>query len=124
MGLQETKAKLEALIKDEGMSNVHFAYKAIRLKKVREDRDPRKAFTWAQLKRQAQKQRWCCGICGGPMSPVRGTIVMDHKDPNRLDFNHPDNLQAVHDDPCNREKGAKSIPQQSKDTGKPFNQLI
>jgi Xaa-Pro aminopeptidase len=85
-------------------------------KKIPSNRDKREFMPWKDLWKLAKKQRLICGICKKPEYPLakdRRYTVLDHIDPQRIDFNHPDNLQAAHE-PCNAMKNAKNQTEVSK----------
>lgn len=90
-------------------------------------REKKQDFNLKDYQRMHRSQRGKCGICGEQMNfPYRSGhgLAIDHRDPNRQDCDNPKNLQLVHHDPCNLQKGSASIPMQAKSTGKPYTQLI
>jgi hypothetical protein len=54
---------------------------------------------------------------------LRGKIEIDHRDPNRKDFNSDRNLQLTHKE-CNRKKSSKSLYELSKETGKTIREIL
>src|SRR3972149_10086918 len=111
----------EALLqfeREQGASYVRQAIQRYNRKKIdAEGREPRKRLPWAIHSRLYRIQRGLCAICGEVMPFVKGAVEIDHKDPNRTEFNAWPNLQLTHKK-CNREKAAKSILEQSKTSGK------
>ena len=87
------------------------------------NRDPRKRFSWNVYRKRYTLQHGICPICGQVMALLKSKIEIDHKDPNRQDYNADTNLQVVHTQ-CNQTKGAKSIYEQSKVSNKTFVELI
>lgn len=76
-------------------------------------RESRKKFSWFKYKKLYHIQRGICSYCDEPMFLKKGEVEIDHRDPNRLDFNTDTNLQLLHVR-CNRTKSARSIPVQAK----------
>lgn len=102
----------------EQLGDNQFFHLTDRMKKerVRPDRDKREFVPWKDLRKMAKRQHWICGICNDPenrMADDRKYTVLDHIDPQRIDFNHPDNLQAAHKS-CNAAKSAKNQTEVSK----------
>lgn len=87
------------------------------------NRPKRISFKWSLYRKLYRKQFGLCGICEAEMALIKGKVSMDHKNPNAEDFNDESNLQVTHVR-CNLEKSSKSIPEQSKETGKPFTELV
>jgi hypothetical protein len=54
---------------------------------------------------------------------IRGKIEIDHLDPHDPDFNRGENLRVTHAT-CNREKGANTIAQEAKATGRTMMEII
>lgn len=109
--------RLRLLRKEYGTSAFDHAIRTLMRERVNPDRDKRKAVPWSLLKRKYNEQRGRCSICGLDMVLVRGQVEPDHVDPNRQDFNSPENIRAAHSK-CNRSKGSLSIPEQTKRYGK------
>lgn len=64
------------------------------------------------LGQKVQEQKFLCGICFEPFIDVRD-IVPDHKEPKgaggQWRDDSPGNIQAVHNFPCNMEKGSTRL---------------
>ena len=90
------------------------------------ERQKRKHFTSAIYNRLYRRQRGICPICNLAMAKPNnfpGGLEVDHVNPNEPDFNGINNLQLTHEK-CNRQKGAKSIQEQSKANGKTFAEIV
>lgn len=125
--LKEDIALLDEVEKKIGVSRYNFAVKAKSRRRLEVDinqREKRIVFKWSLYKKLYNKQRGICPICGNQMALDRKVVEMDHKNPNEKDFNAEFNLQVVHGLPCNREKGGKSLAEQSKFYGKTTVQLL
>lgn len=122
----ECEQELELLLEKYGRSELFRSVTRLLRRRVNRNRDPRKAVPWSQLREIARRQHFICAICRDPEKPMRdkpGYTVVDHIDPNRKDFNHPDNLQAAHKS-CNATKGAKSIYEQAIERGMTIHEFI
>lgn len=86
-------------------------------------RQKRIKFKWSMYSRLYKKQKGICPICGDAMPLIQGMIEIDHKNPNEEDFNNDSNLQVTHKD-CNRSKGADSVSQQSKSSGRTYKHIL
>ena len=112
--------ELTALRQKYGTSEFDHVVKRLSRQRLQNyKRDQRKKFPSWLRKRLYDKQSGICRVCERFMSPKLNQLEIDHIDPNREDFNNEDNLQLVHWK-CNRNKGAKSIQEQSKETGETF----
>jgi hypothetical protein len=117
---QDRTAALRSLRTEWGYSAFDRAIRTLnreRLDSKGQGREKREKFTWGELKRMAQKQRWICPRCTLEMAPIKGQLEVDHYDPNNPDFNDANNLRVLHKK-CNREKGANTPMQEAKATGK------
>ena len=139
MDLKTTQSLLREILEKSGSSNFWHCIEKLKKERVNPMREKRRKFTDEELAKKWAEQQddvgMClCGICENESKPLQMkmmtngkpkfiNVAMDHKDPNRLDFNAWDNLQLAHDIPCNREKAAKSMLQQSKERGKTFREL-
>jgi 5-methylcytosine-specific restriction endonuclease McrA len=124
--LKEDIALLDAIEKQIGVSRYVAAIKAKSRRRLEVDvtvRQKRKSFPWSKYKRLYEKQAGKCAICAKDMRLIRGTVEIDHKNPNAEDFNSDYNLQLAHKE-CNREKGGKSLAEQAKFYGKTTVQLL
>lgn len=113
-------------IKERGGKQVlRLAYQAVmREPKVNPDRDKRTKFprqTYDTL--YARQGGKCACPRGEDLLTPSWRNEIDHKDPNRSDFNHKSNLQLLLPQ-CNKEKGGQSIPEQSKRTGRMMKDLV
>jgi 5-methylcytosine-specific restriction endonuclease McrA len=117
-------SRLEGIKSSYGEQTFRSAIKQLNRSRLTiKDREPRKKFSWPLYRKLYQRQKGECPLCGEVMPLIKSQVVMDHKDPNRKDFNAESNLQVVHPD-CNRRKAAKSIYKQSKETNRTFAELI
>jgi hypothetical protein len=122
-------ADLKAIQEEPGYSIFKDQATAIvreRLQVDRASREPRERFKPQLYKRLYHRQRGICPLCGlGMILPLTfpGGLEIDHINPNAEDFNGISNLQVTHEI-CNRKKGAKSIQEQSKASGKPFTEIL
>jgi 5-methylcytosine-specific restriction endonuclease McrA len=87
------------------------------------NREKRKRFPWPCYRKLYNRQRGLCPLCGEVMPFIRGEIEMDHRDPNRKDFNSENNLQVMHKR-CNRVKASKSVLRLSKESGRTIKDML
>ena len=108
-----------------GVSNVDYVVKENNRRRVERDNPKlRKSYRWSEYKRLYQRDHGICGICGREMALIRGTIHMDHKNPDLPvdSFEAEWNRQVVHK-ACNLHKGPMSIAKQAKEYGRTYVQL-
>ncbi|GEM_PF-1096013 len=111
---EELIAELDALRAIHGESAFERAVQMIRCRKLTLfSRPPRKKFPWAKYRKLYQLQQGMCPYCNTPLFLKKGEVEIDHRDPNRPDFNAETNLQLLHKR-CNRKKSARSIPAEAK----------
>jgi 5-methylcytosine-specific restriction endonuclease McrA len=108
--------RLRALRTEFGTSEFDRAIRTLMRERVNPDREKRKPVRWAAIKRAYIRQGGKCSVCGLDMRLLRGEVEGDHRDPNRVDFNHESNIAVSHAK-CNRSKGSLSIPEQAKRYG-------
>ena len=123
MTLTTDIATLEALKAEWGYSRFDAAVRAINRKRLQGERAPRKKFPWSKYRKLYDRQRGICPECKLLMPLVRGHVEIDHFDPNEQDFNNESNLRLTHT-LCNRSKGAKSVLEQSKASGRTFTDMM
>jgi hypothetical protein len=115
---------LKALRIKYGTSEFDFSVKKLMRERVNSDRDKRIKFPNSLYQKKFDRQGGICACgCGERLIVPARSNHMDHCDPNRTDLNHSSNLQLmlpVH----NLRKSSKPIQQQSKESGKPFTELI
>jgi hypothetical protein len=117
---------LEGLLVSLGKSEFWHLIKKLRARKLDvADRSKQKAYKWSEYTLLYHHQRGICGICGHDMPLIRRKIEMDHKNVNLTgdEYEARSNRQVVHMK-CNREKAAKSIPEQAKFYGRPMTELV
>jgi 5-methylcytosine-specific restriction endonuclease McrA len=122
----ECLQELVSLRTKYGTSTFDFVLKKLARQRLesRGIRPERTRFKWSDVRRLYAKQRGICPVCDNPMPLVRGELEIDHIDPSRVDgFNSDSNRQVAHKY-CNRSKGADSIAEQSKSSGKPFTEIL
>lgn len=83
----------------------------------------RKQRKWSEYKKLHHKQRGVCPWCMHEMALIRGSVEIDHVDPNAEDFNGDGNLLLLHQR-CNREKGAMNLEQQAQHLGITIKELL
>lgn len=86
-------------------------------------REERKKFPWSKYRKFYGIQKGVCPLCNEVMPFLKGKIEIDHRDPNRKDFNNDNNLQLTHKE-CNRKKSSKSLYEASKETGKTIREIL
>ena len=69
------------------------------------------------------RQSGVCPRCNKTLNVPAKRNEIDHVNVERQDFNHPSNLQLLHSG-CNRSKGANSIHEESKATGKGYVEIL
>lgn len=117
-------AQMEDLQREFGVAQVRQAWNALARKKVHNPhREKRKRFSWALYRKLYHVQKGICPRCLQVMPLLKGRIEIDHRDPNRQDFNGASNLQLMHTR-CNRSKGSTSIPKQARNWSKTYVQLL
>src|SRR5712692_7786397 len=102
-------AALEQLRASHGASAFRDAVRILNRERLHgKEREPRKKFSWSMYRKLYHLQNGICPLCSGVMPFLKGKVEIDHRDPNRHDFNSVQNLQLTHRD-CNRRKSSKSI---------------
>jgi len=119
----ELIGKLDGLIEEYGELTFKQAIKTINRRRIDKNRDNRVSFPWKEYERLYKKQRGICPICEQPMILLKGSVHIDHLNPNEKDFNNPSNRQLLHAG-CNLSKSSKSINQQSKVYGKTYTEIL
>ena len=121
---QELLSKLQKLQDEYGRFLLHQAFKEFDRRKLQAfDREKRQRFSWVFYRKLYNRQRGICPLCDGTMPLLKGEVEIDHRDPNRNDFNSEGNLQLTHKK-CNRAKSAKSILRLSKESGRTIHELL
>ena len=116
--------RLEELQTKYGRHSFKSAIKTLNRRKIdQSQREPRKTFPWSKYKKLYYIQRGICSYCDEPMFLRKGEVEIDHRDPNRLDFNADSNLQLLHKK-CNRMKSSRSVPSEAKTQGKTYLHLL
>lgn len=116
--------RLEALQTKYGRHSFKNAIKTINRRKIDlGQREPRKKFPWSKYRKLYQIQSGLCLYCNEAMFLKKGEVEIDHRDPNRKDFNADSNLQLLHQR-CNRIKSSQSIPLQAKKGNATYLDLI
>ncbi len=122
--LQELVNELYKLKSEYGGFHFNLALKEIRRRRLEvSKRGKRERFPWSKYRKLYNRQKGVCPLCNETMPFIRGEIEIDHRDPNREDFNSEDNLQLTHKR-CNRAKSAKSVSTLSKESGKTIQELL
>ncbi len=129
MTLKETVGALRALRTECGRGNFDEAVRMLNRERLQNyQRDARISFSKAKYQRLFDEQRGICPVCNGQLEFPAIRNEVDHKDPNRTDFNAHSNLQLVHGrrsrQQCNQRKGASSMLTQAKRQGKTFANLV
>ncbi len=113
-----------AIRQEIGYSRFEHILKSIQRERLQNPaREKRQRFPPSMYQKLFDAQEGFCNECGEFLAVPATKNEIDHKDPNRQDFNHPSNLQLLHRS-CNREKGASTIQEQSKATGKTMRELV
>lgn len=86
-------------------------------------RAPRQKFPWSKYKKLYQIQRGMCPYCSCAMFLQKGEVEIDHRDPNRTDFNAENNLQLLHKR-CNRKKSSRAIDAEAKSHNRTYIHLL
>ena len=115
--------RLRELRSEVGTSEFDRAVKSLMRERVSVTREKRKRFPPSMYQRLYDKQTGDCPWCNERLLVPARKNAIDHKDPNRQDFNSVQNLQLLHPN-CNSKKSAKSIHEQSKATGRTYEQLL
>jgi 5-methylcytosine-specific restriction endonuclease McrA len=123
----QCRAQLKALRDEYGYGIFDACIRELNRGRLQTDtRQRRERFKPRIYKLLYHRQGGICLLCGlGMIMPKSfpGGLEIDHIDPNRQDFNDPRNLQLAHES-CNRKKGAKSVQEQSKCSGRTFEQIV
>ena len=120
----ELLVALEALEARYGSSAFRAALEKIGRRRLNgRERERRKKFPWSKYRKLYVLQKGICPLCDEVMPFLKGKIEIDHRDPNRKDFNNDHNLQLTHI-MCNRTKSSKSLYRQSKATGKTIKEML
>jgi len=115
---------LERLRNEYGSSIFERALKEIHRHRIYIlEREKRKRFPWSTYVKLYTQQKGICLYCQKDMMLLKGEVEVDHRDPNRKDFNTLSNLQLLHRR-CNRQKGSSSIPRQAKQQHKTYVELL
>jgi hypothetical protein len=126
MSYQECLLDYRQWRKKHGTSSCDAVIRSENRQRINLGRDKRDKTSKAEKQKMFNDQKGICPICDDllfiPAYDRRNEV--DHIDPNRTDLNHWTNKQLVHGNPCNRKKSGKSIAQQSKETGKTYEQII
>ncbi len=108
------RVKLEALRTEYGYGEFDHEIKSMGRERLQNPtREKRQHFTPSMYRKLFDAQLGICPECQEHLDVPADKGEIDHKDPNRQDFNHPSNLQLLHKS-CNREKSAMTIQEQSK----------
>jgi len=113
----------EIILAKHGYSIYFKVQKDLMRRRVNPERDKREKFPPRLYQRLFDAQGGICPWCDKPLDIPAKRNEIDHADPNEQTFNKYSNLQLLHKH-CNREKSSMSIQEQSKETGKPFTELI
>ena len=117
------KMELRALIGKYGYSRFWQDIKELNRERISKDRPKREHFPKSMYQKLFDMQIGTCPYCRKQLDIPATKNEVDHKDPNAGEkFNERFNLQLLHRS-CNRTKSSKSIQQQSKESGKTFEQL-
>jgi len=122
----ECMAALEDTLTRAGTSKFWYCIKKLKARRLEvRGRTPRKRYSWYEYKYLYEQQDGRCGICQEVIPLIRGKIEMDHKNCNLTGDAYEDRSnRQVTCQPCNREKGALSIAQQSKKYSKTMAELV
>ena len=123
LNLAECESALREIRSRAGYSIFDAVVKKLNRERVNPERQQRKRFPTSVYQRLYDKQGGDCRECGDRLFVPARKNEIDHIDPNREDFNHPSNLQLLHPK-CNREKSSKSVYEQSKASGRSFEEII
>ena len=123
----ELVEELRAIRTRVGYSKFDDAVRTLNRERLEAPREQkRKAFPWSLYGKLYARQSGICPWCDTPMVLLRSQkhkVEVDHINPNLADFNAASNLQLLHME-CNRKKSAKSLLEQSKETGKTVGELL
>lgn len=120
--LEETRRGFRELAANSARSNLRFVVKEWMRERVNPEREKRIHFPKSMYQKLYDQQGGKCPRCPEPLLIPARKNEIDHRDPNRQDFNHRDNLALMHPH-CNKKKSSKSLLQQSKETGENFTDL-
>lgn len=124
ISLIDTITILKKIRDDAGYSNFDQAVKTLNRERLQNyKREKRKHFPKSMYQRLYDEQNGICSYCKFCLDIPARKNVIDHVDPNEQDFNTRKNLHLIHGK-CNREKSSKSINQQSKESGKTFENIL
>ena len=119
----ETISILRHIRKLAGYAKFDHAVKVLNRERVNPDREKRKRFPKSTYQRLFDKQRGICPDCDKPLDIPATRNHIDHISPEEEDFNNDRNIRLVHDS-CNLRKGARSVYDHAKRTGRSFEQII
>ncbi len=123
---QALKRTLRDLQAQEGYSKFFRVVKELIRERVNPEREKREKYSKSQRQKMFDRQKGICPICREPLNipAYSSTNEVDHIDPHREDFGHRSNLQLVHADPCNSSKSSKSVPEQAKESGRTYTEIL
>ncbi len=120
----ELRIKMEVLRSEYGYGAWDYESRSMARERLQiTDRPKRIKFSPSVYRRLFDAQEGICPECQSHLDVPAKKNEIDHKNPNEERFNEFFNLQLLHKS-CNREKGAMSIQEQSKASGRPMTELV
>lgn len=123
LSLAETESALREIRRLAGYANFDAIVKKLNRERVNPEREKRKRFPKSTYQRLFDKQRGICPDCDKPLDIPAVRNHIDHISPEEENFNGSSNLRLIHPG-CNLRKGARSVYDHAKRTGRSFEQII